>query len=413
MPGDTATKTRFKEALQAWQTMGRPRCYLIGGYVRDRLLGRASADLDFTVEGDAAAVEAPARQLARAYGVRPHLLGQAPRCVWRIDSKNHLKVELWPMGELSLEEDIQRRDFTCNAIALSFPEQSLIDMVGGISDLKARRLRAISRSNLVDDPVRLLRAARFLADLGRFELAPETRQAVAELAPSLAQAPRERVGQEMVSLLRAGHVSRGLQSLIELGLLAPAAPPEAPVDAPWLHANLQAATSLSGATRHPLPAAVHASGVAACLALLLHAWGVSHHQQVAAYCWSRPLRMAATTAANLLKESLATVSLPAADRRQLIHRAGEAFPVVLALAAAVAADTDSRLWQRWWQQWRRCGPSLIKPRLLIPAAEISKLTGATGKDLGKQIHNLVAAQVSGTVRTPGGARKYIVTSCRT
>jgi tRNA nucleotidyltransferase (CCA-adding enzyme) len=311
------------------------------------------------------------------------------------------------MGDLTLEEDIQRRDFTCNAIALSFPEQRLIDQVGGVSDLKARRLRAISRSNLVDDPVRLLRAARFLAHLVRFELAPETRLAVAELAPSLAQAPRERVGQEMVSLLQAESISRGLHSMIELGLLAPAGPAETEVDLPWLQANLDAASRLSGAARHPVLAAVRASGLTARLALVLRAWGVSHHQQVAAYCWPRPLRMAATIAANLLREAVAAVSLPAADRRQLIHHAGEAFPVVLAVAAAVAADSDRRLWQRWWQQWRRSGPDLVKPRLLLSATEISALTGATGKALGKQIHDLVAAQVRGTVRTPAGARKHL------
>jgi tRNA nucleotidyltransferase/poly(A) polymerase len=405
---DTVARSRFKEALQVWQAMGRPRCYLIGGYVRDRLLGHDSADLDFTLAGDAAAVEAPAGKLARAYGVRAHLLGQAPRCIWRVEGKNHLKVELWPMGELSLEEDIQRRDFTCNAIALSLPEQRLIDIVGGVSDIKARRLRAISRGNLVDDPVRLLRAARFLAHLGHFELAPETRLAVAELAPSLARAPRERVGQEMLSMLRARQLGRGLQSMIELGLLAPAAPAEVQVDAPWLQANLDAVSRLSGAMRHPVPGAVGELGVAACLALVLRAWGVNHHQQVAAYCWSRPLRMAAATAAKLLSETIATVRLPVADRRQLIHRAGEAFPVVLTLAAAVAADTEPRLWQRWWQQWRRSGPKLVKPRLLIPATEISKLTGATGKELGRLIHHLITAQVRGTVRTPGGARRLIV-----
>jgi hypothetical protein len=404
---------RFREAAEVWEAMGRPRCYLIGGSVRDRLLGRASADLDFAVVGDAGAAEAPAQALASVHGVRAHLLGQVPRCVWRIESKHGLKVELWPMGELSLAEDVRRRDFSCNALVWAYPEQRLIDLVGGLDDIRQRRLRAIARSNLADDPVRLLRAARFLAQLD-FQLVPETTQAISELAPMLARSPRERIGQELQSLLSTRRASRGLQAMIELGLLVPAAPPGAAVDVTWLQAHLAAVAMLCGSRQHPVASAVRTAGSAARLGLLLRTWQTTRAQEIAPYCWSRPQRMVAAVAAEMLAEALITVDVSPADRRQLIYRAGAAFPAVLALAAAVSAagctvdqPAECLRWRRWWRQWRRCRNQLLQPQLLIPAEEIATLAGVSGRELGKLIHDLVQAQVRRTVRTPAGARRWL------
>ncbi len=132
--------------MGVWQDMGRPPCFVAGGYLRDRLLGRPSTDLDFTLPGSVESVAEPARRLALARGTRPHLLGRAPRAVWRIDTDD-LTVELWPLGSLTIEDDILRRDFTCNALVWRVPDGPLIDHVGGLDDLRSRRLTAVSRGN--------------------------------------------------------------------------------------------------------------------------------------------------------------------------------------------------------------------------------------------------------------------------
>ncbi len=399
----------FQQAEELWRLMGCPRCELTGGWIRDSLLGRPSSDLDFALEGDTHRVQRSARRLARALGTRAHLLGKELKSIWRINGGG-LKIELWPRGSLSIEQDIQRRDLTCNALVWQLPERRLIDLVGGVKDLQQRVLRAISRENLAADPVRLLRVARFLAKLDHFSLDPATAQWVGELAPLLADAPRERVGQELLSLLSSRGVRRGLEALLELGLFVPAAPAMARPDTAWITDHLEAATLLSGAGPHPVTGAVATAGDAARIALLLRSWRLEDQRQAAPYSWLRPLRLTATVAAGLLDRALTTASASAADRRQLIADAGHSFPAVLALAAAVASvrGSDPRPWRRWWRQWQRSGPALVQPSCLLPAAEVAALTGVPpGVELGRQIRRLVTAQVRGHIRTPAGARRFL------
>ncbi len=86
--------------IRVWEDLGRPaRCAVTGGYLRDRLLGRTTNDLDLTIDDDAAGAARPAKRLARALGVRAHLLGTPPNEIWRIETSS-LKIELWPLGEL-------------------------------------------------------------------------------------------------------------------------------------------------------------------------------------------------------------------------------------------------------------------------------------------------------------------------
>ncbi len=133
--------------IRVWGDLGRPvRCAVAGGYLRDRLLGRTSNDLDLTIDGDTAGAARPAKRLAKALGVRAHLLGTAPHEIWRIETSS-IKVELWPLGGLTREEDIRRRDFSCNALSWELPDGPLVDLAGGLDDLRSGRLRAISRAN--------------------------------------------------------------------------------------------------------------------------------------------------------------------------------------------------------------------------------------------------------------------------
>ena len=101
-----------------WEGLGTPECLVTGGYLRDRLLGLESVDLDVVLPGALEDAAGPARRLAARLDTRPHVLGRDDNRVWRIESPE-IKIELWCLGELGLDQDIRRRDFTCNALVWS------------------------------------------------------------------------------------------------------------------------------------------------------------------------------------------------------------------------------------------------------------------------------------------------------
>src|SRR5829696_630042 len=148
------------------------QAWLVGGAVRDRLLGRSVArpDLDLAVAGD---VEAAARTLARAGRAAVFPLSE-DFGAWRVvENREGWQVDLSPLLGATIEEDLTRRDFSVNAIAEPLAGGGAIDPTGGTEDLAARRLRMASPSSFTADPLRVLRVARFACELG-FEADPAT-----------------------------------------------------------------------------------------------------------------------------------------------------------------------------------------------------------------------------------------------
>lgn len=400
---------------RVWEQLGRPLgCRVTGGYVRDRLLGRPSNDLDLTIEGNAEEAGVPARKLARALGVRPHLFGSAPHRIWRIEAPL-IKVELWPLGELTADEDIRRRDFACNALSWELPAGPLVDLVGGVDDLEGSRLRAISRANLEDDPVRLLRGPRFLAQLEGFSLDERTSGWIQELAPMVTGAPRERVGQELLTMLRGPMASRGLAKCVGLDLLHPASP-AGNVDTRWLELNIDAADTL--AVHHTEDERHCGAGVppaisrrpdgtdAVRLAFLFLAWGIPADSELRPYAWPKSDRENALRAAGLFEEARSTSDSSATDRREFAWRAGSAFPTLISLGAALEPDKSG--WTRWWHQWLRNPAAFRDPQPLLTGMEIASIAGIDpGPKLGRLAQRLLRAQVRREVRTLSGARRWL------
>ncbi len=386
-----------------WEGLGTPECLVTGGYVRDRLLGRTTVDLDLVLPGDLEGARGPARRLAARLDGRAHVLGRDDKRVWRIETPA-LKVELWPLGELNLNHDIRRRDFTCNALMWQLPDGPLIDQVGGIDDLKAGILRAVRKRNLQDDPVRLVRAARFLAQFPDFGLDGRTAGWIRSLAPRVRHAPPERLGQEFLKLVTLPNRKRGFEAMLDLGIVQRTAHPSTRFDGPWIAANLAAVSRLRP-NAHPLRAAFAEAGDAAALAVLLRAWGSPDPDDVAHFAWPRPLRLHATHAARMLDAALSAVDGPTVDRRTLIHRAGAAFPATITLAAAVEPGHN---WNRWWRQWRKHGAELTAPVPLLAGEEIAALLGLPlGPGLGRAVAALTEAQVRDEVRNRGGAVRWL------
>jgi tRNA nucleotidyltransferase (CCA-adding enzyme) len=391
-----------------WEGLGTPECHVTGGYVRDRLLGRASADLDLVLPGSVEAATAPARRLAARLDTRPHLLGRGENRVWRIETPE-LKVELWSRGALSLDQDVQRRDFTCNALVWHLPGGPLRDRVHGVEDLGHGVLRAIRKKNLERDPVRLVRASRFLAQFPDMKLDPRTEQWIRSLAPRVRRAPPERVGHELLALVTSDDAERGLRVLSDLGLLTRTALRRRSCDEAWLRSNFEAAARMRP-TKHPLPVALAAAAAAAPLSLLIRAWGQTHPDAIASYAWPRVLRSHAARAASMMDAAPAVADAPVGDRRFFMHRAGSAFPTVLAAAAAVDPD---RPWARWWRLWRTRGQEILDPDPLLTGDEIGRLLGISpGPVLGRAVNALTEAQVRGEIRSTAGAKKWLLRKTR-
>jgi tRNA nucleotidyltransferase (CCA-adding enzyme) len=387
-----------------WEGLGTPECHITGGYVRDRLLGRESVDLDLVLPGNIEALTGPARRLAARLDTRAHILGRATKRVWRIECPE-IKIELWPLGNLSLDDDIRRRDFSFNALFWQLPDGPFDDRVGGRKDLENGIIRALSKQNLVDDPLRLIRGPRLLAQLEGFKLDPQTVDWIGGLAPAISDAPCARIGQELLKLLAAPGAQDGLRSLLELGLFEPAAPAAARCDLDWIERNLSAAARLSGSAPHPVAASVRAGGDSVGLALLFRAWGCPDANTIAPFAWSRSDRRHAARAAALLEHALATAHAPAADRRAFIHNAGTAFPTTLALSAAVEPD---RNWPRWWRLWRERGQELVWPHPLLTGEEIASILEIEpGPGLGHAVDALAKAQVRGRVRSTRSATRWL------
>ncbi len=189
--------------------------YLVGGSVRDALLNRYKIplDLDFVLPEKAIAT---ARQIANLYGAGFVVL----------DPEREIARVVFPQGTLdfarqegsSLEADLNRRDFTINAIAYNLQSQQLVDPLGGLQDLQQGVLRMVSPQNLEDDPLRLLRAYRQAAQLN-FQIETRTRRAIGDRTSWLKLIAAERVQAELNYIFTAPQGSRWLIKAIEDGLL--------------------------------------------------------------------------------------------------------------------------------------------------------------------------------------------------
>ena len=185
---------------------------VVGGPVRDALLGRPVHDLDFTTQWD----------IGRAFGtIGARVQGeQVEITTYRADSYDGVTRK--PTVEFgdTIDGDLVRRDFRVNAMALQVPGIKLVDPTGGVEDLVAGVLRTPTDPNVSfgDDPLRMLRAARFSAQLG-FSIEEGTREAITRLRQTLKIVSPERVQSELVRLMQTDDPARGIRVLVDTGLI--------------------------------------------------------------------------------------------------------------------------------------------------------------------------------------------------
>ena len=206
---------------------------LVGGPVRDAMLGRAHHDLDFTTSARPDDTERILKKWAstdrhgatwdmgRAFGTIGCRKGP-----WQVEVTTYRSEVYDPTSRKpdvdfgdTLAGDLGRRDFTINAMAVRVPGREVVDLYGGVVDLATRVLRTPGRpeDSFSDDPLRMMRAARFAAQLG-FTVAPEVVEAMTAMADRISIISAERVRDELVKLVCAPYPRLGLTLLVDTGL---------------------------------------------------------------------------------------------------------------------------------------------------------------------------------------------------
>ncbi|MEU2258866.1 CCA tRNA nucleotidyltransferase [Streptomyces sp. NPDC019645] len=212
------------------------RLALVGGSVRDALLGRLGNDLDFTTDArpeDVLKIVRPWADAVWDVGIAFGTVGcqkdgrvgdgvqrfQIEVTTYRSEAYDRTSRKPEVSYGDSIEEDLVRRDFTVNAMAVALPDKEFIDPHGGLQALASRVLRTpgTPEESFSDDPLRMLRAARFAAQLD-FEVAPEVVTAMKEMADRIDIVSAERVRDEFNKLILAPNPRKGLALLVDTGL---------------------------------------------------------------------------------------------------------------------------------------------------------------------------------------------------
>lgn len=201
---------------------------LVGGPVRDLFLGRTPPDLDFTTDATPDQIISVVSgwadahwDIGRDFGTIGIRKGDITIEVTTYRAEAYDPDSRKPQVRFgnNLSDDLVRRDFTVNAMALKLPSYELVDPHGGVRDLFAQQLRtpATPEESFSDDPLRMMRAARFASQLG-LHVAPEVREAMTAMAGRIEIVSAERVREELVKLIVGAHPRAGVDLLVETGL---------------------------------------------------------------------------------------------------------------------------------------------------------------------------------------------------
>ena len=200
--------------------------YLVGGALRDLLNGKEINDLDFTCRAEDMAYWEDS--LLNAVKGRFITMG-AEKFLTRRLIGHKMTVDLAALNGSNLADDLQRRDFTINAMAWGLHEQSFHDPYGGRKALQEGTIVCVAPDNLLADPLRVVRAARFMLEIDG-ELTTKTKEAMATAVNALGKVAKERFAVEFNHILAHRYSARGLKELASVGALQKILPPLAPLE---------------------------------------------------------------------------------------------------------------------------------------------------------------------------------------
>jgi tRNA nucleotidyltransferase/poly(A) polymerase len=378
--------------------------HLVGGILRDRLLGLPAADFDAVVatEGDAVA-----RRLESALGARLVPLGGERFAAYRLVGRD-FTLDLWDREGGSMEADLARRDFTVNAIALDLTSGALRDPHDGQEDLRRRVLRAVGPNSFRADPLRTLRLARLLVQLPGFAADPATLEAARPQVPRLAEVAAERVREELRRLFAGAEAHRGLLILESLQVY------------PGLWLGRPGEPATHGAAIEDMERVG-----AAALEIRRQALGWADAVDLAAARWAcafgelappndplSALRRFAAAGylarrdADRVAALLPVRELPRGElaMRHFLHDSAELWPTAAVWLGSRAlrrgAEEDWRGWLRALVELLEAdGRQILDPPPLVGGEEVQQILGvAPGPEVGRALARLRRAQVEGRVR---------------
>ena len=193
--------------------------WLVGGGVRDHLLGRYTVDLDFSVDGDALHMARHLADRLRGYYYVLDKQRGTGRVILEEESGQRRTLDFACLRGPDIDSDLQARDFTINAIAINLRDPTQwLDPTGGQTDLKQKILRTCSPNAVADDPVRALRAVRLTTELD-LQMEPETLLQVQQAGPGLGKVSLERVRDEVLRIMDVHRPGRALHLMAHLNLL--------------------------------------------------------------------------------------------------------------------------------------------------------------------------------------------------
>jgi tRNA nucleotidyltransferase (CCA-adding enzyme) len=360
---------------------------LVGGAVRDALLDRlgAAPDLDLVVEGDAVAL---CKQLGRRHGGSSVVL-DAERSMARLVIGGW-SIDLARRDGDSLEADLHRRDYTINAMALPLADrQQLVDPLDGLTHLQSQQLVAVAETNLLDDPLRLLRGLRLAGQLG-FALEPGTERWIQQHHAAIAGVAGERVLAELEKLAAAPSGEHWLAGCLELRLLAPWR------SSPWSLEEAQRLSCCSAANAEQLglnPAETNTLLPLARLANVLD--GPALYQLRS----SRKLQKQVVTLRQWQQRlsggdpAVQAEALDENERLQLHRDLEDSLPALLLSWSAEPA-------QRWLQRWRDSDDPLFHPKPAIDGRSLQQtLDIAPSPALGDLLMHLMREQAFGRLHS--------------
>jgi tRNA nucleotidyltransferase (CCA-adding enzyme) len=379
--------------------------YMVGGAVRDRILGRNREylDLDFVLPCDAVKV---ARKIAKHYKAGFVLL-DPQREIARVVFPQATVDFAQQSGE-SIETDLHRRDFTVNAIAYNPHTQEILDPLQGCADLERRMMRMISPANLQDDPLRLMRAYRQAAQLG-FTIEIDTQIAIRSLASHITEVAAERVRVEINYLLLSSQGTPWITRAWEDNLLVPFFKFATSESFAKLRAVDHAAVKLAENWQQlgvKLQEYVRDTVKSTWLSIAKLACLVNENPEVAEIelqklTYSRAEIKGVTTALKLLPQlQLSQMSLR--EQYFFFQEAGFVFPAtaILAVAHDILVEAIAPLIDRYLNP----DDLVSHPTPLLSGKEIILALGIPASPLlGKLLMEIAVGQVEGKISTPSEA----------
>jgi tRNA nucleotidyltransferase/poly(A) polymerase len=414
--------------------------WIVGGLVRDTALGRRSRDLDLVAGKGAAKL---VRGLREVWGTRGHRFHKRGVTTWRFQAAGR-EIDVVDAGRRGLDDDLRRREFTVNAIAFDLASGRIVDPLDGLRDLRRGVLRMPRPGVFREDPLRTLRAARFLAQLPDFRIGSESAEEAKTVAPRLRRAAVERVRDELDRLLVATDPARGLRTAMDLGVVRAVLPELLPMsgclagrDRPdvWDH-TLGTLTAAAGYRRRPAAALVRDPATARVLrwSLLLHDVAkpdtlvidddgrpTFHGHEVlgsgrAGEILRRLLlpknvrtRVRRLIRFHLRPYQLAECGMPVRGMRRLAREAGEDLPTLIVHAACDGLGSGAPDARARWRKLRAACNALLEtweaagretPAPLLGGDDVMRVLGLDpGPEVGAILAEVRDLQESGTIRT--------------